>query len=455
MNLSEAFTFIENFTNLERSLGKSMRPYRLDRMKILLKLFDNPHRAFNTVHIAGSKGKGSTGVYIASILSAAGYKTGLYTSPHVESYTERITLAGRDIGDDVIIHSVETIERKLADKSGYKLPGNSDPTTFELLTLSAMLSFRTAGCTWAAIETGIGGRLDATNLVEPEVTVITPIELEHTEILGTTIPEIAAEKGGIIKAGVPVFSSLQHPEAEEVLRWIATERNAPFVSISDRLLSADTKSDTASTIAELRWSDGRSESFRLRMHGRVQADNAALGALVADHILESLRVPQSKRRDARRKGIESALLPGRMEIIGSAPMIVLDAAHTPASVARLADSFTSMFPSPRVLVFGSVLGKNQEAMSDVLAPLFDHIVISTPGTFKKSDPAAVFESFARRHAGVVLERDPSEAFRTAIERGGGTAPILVTGSFYMIGEIRGLALERAQRIGVSSGVSSG
>ncbi len=447
MTLAEAFAYIEKFTNLEKIRARSMRPYRLDRMRILLSLFDEPHLSSNTVHIAGSKGKGSTGAYLASILTEAGYKTGLYTSPHVESYTERFTLAGKPIGDELIANTVETISRTLADLPSDTLPGNADPTTFELLTLTAFLAFRDAGCTWAVIETGIGGRLDATNLVQPAVTLITPIELEHTEILGTTIAQIASEKGGIIKQSIPVFCAAQKPEAEKVLRTIAAERNAPFYSINEYLSSADTEVDGSVTYAVLTWKDGRDERFGLRMHGRVQADNAALACIAADSILEHAGVSRAVRAEARRGGIESTRLPGRMEIIGTHSPIVLDAAHTPASVSRLADSFASMFAAPRILIFGSVLGKNHGAMAEALVPHFDHIIISTPGTFKQSDPAAIFDRFSQLHSSVVLKADPADAFSHAMALAGGNTPILVTGSFYMIGEIRKIAAAHAQGIG--------
>jgi dihydrofolate synthase/folylpolyglutamate synthase len=209
VNLSEAFAYIESFTNFEKKTTMVEREYRLDRMRFLLSSFGNPERAFKTIHVAGSKGKGSTAAFAASILAASGEKTGLYTSPHVASYRERITVNGEEYPDGAYVSAVGRIRDFVESMDEADFPGGTSPTTFELLTLLGFLMFKESSCRWAVIETGIGGRLDATNLILPEVSVLTPIELEHTDILGSTIAAIAREKAGIIK---PEFRSFPGPK---------------------------------------------------------------------------------------------------------------------------------------------------------------------------------------------------------------------------------------------------
>ncbi len=430
-SLSEGFEYIESFMNLERGTF-SPRAYRLDRMRFLLALFGDPHRAFKSVHIAGSKGKGSTALYIASILAASGIKTGLYTSPHVVSYKERITCAGAEFPDGFLLSLIERIAQRIEEVPAERFPGDSLPTTFELLTVLGFLAFREAGCSWAVIETGIGGRLDATNTVEPEASVITPIELEHTEYLGSTLESIAHEKGGIIKHGVLVFLSRQTPEAIEVLSRIASERSATITRLADAV-SYDYRLSIQGTGLELAFRDGFSVSATLPMLGAVQAENAALAATVARGLFPELDAETLSR------GLSAARLPGRMELIPGTPPVLLDAAHTPASVKRLLESFRELYPRGGVLVFGSVLGKDPDRMADALAPEFDGIVISPPGQFKKSDPEAVYAVFRSRNERTVFEPVPERAFETALALSGGE-PVLVTGSFYMIAEIRKMVL---------------
>lgn len=435
--LSDGFEYIESFMNLERG-SFSPRAYRLDRMRFLLALFDNPQHAFKVVHIAGSKGKGSTALYIASILAAYGIKTGLYTSPHVASYKERITCAGEEFSDEFLVSLIERIAEKIEGVPAERFPGGSPPTTFELLTVLGFLAFREADCPWAVIETGIGGRLDATNTVEPEASVITPVELEHTEYLGTTLESIAREKGGIIKHGVPVFVSRQAPEVIEVLSHIASERSSPLTRLADSV-SYRHRLSIGGTGLELAFRDGFSVSATLPMLGAVQAENAALAAAVVRSLFPELDAGTLAR------GLSAARLPGRMELLSGSPPVLLDAAHTPASVKRLVESFRALYPRGGVLVFGSVLGKDPERMAEVLAPEFDRIVISTPGQFKKSDPEAVYEVFRRRNDRTVFEPAPECAFEAALELSGGE-PVLVTGSFYMIAEIRRLVMNRIDTV---------
>ncbi len=430
---AEVFAWTESFTNLEKTaLSAEQRNYRLDRMLRLLSLFGDPHAGLRIVHVAGTKGKGSTAALIASVLAAAGHETGLYTSPHVQSAFERISIAGREPRPEPLVRLAREVKAVIDEVPEEGMPGHYSPTTFEILTLLAFLYFRDAGCTDAVVEVGIGGRLDATNVVSPIASVITPLDLEHTDILGDTIEKIAFEKAGIIKPGVPAFIGLQPPEAKEVFRAACRERGSPGTFLDEEVRALNPRVDPRGTTFSVGLAGEQSTEFHLSLLGEFQAENAALAYLT----LRRIR-PEIPLRFFR-EGFASVTLPGRMELRGSDPLVVLDGAHTPLAVTRLLTSFRGVFPGDAVLLFGSVSGKKPREMAGILAAAFTHIIVSTPGTFKESDPADVAAIFRSINPLTVLERDPGAALARARELSGGRRPILVTGSFYMVAEIRRL-----------------
>ncbi len=438
-NLTQAFTYLEGFTNFEKLPPRSVREFKLQRMENLLKRFGNPHQGIPLVHIAGSKGKGSTASFLASILEEAGYKTGLYTSPHVSSYKERITRAGHQFDDQVYISSISRIRNIISRLQKSDLEGNWETTTFELLTLLAFLIFQDQEMTFGVIETGIGGRLDATNVILPTAAILTPVELEHMDILGDTLEKIATEKAGIIKERVPVFSSNQNDPVLRVFRESAARRSAPFSTLTDQVEDLKAEGNSEGTDVSITWNDGFRIDARLSLLGDFQAENAALAATCARHLF-SPGMNGKKTASVIRKGLLKATIPGRMEIARQGPAVVLDGAHTPVSIRRLVRAFTDVFPGKRILIFGSVIGKDAEGMAAVLGPRFDHVIISTPGTFRKSDAEAVHRHFLGFNGTSELVRAPEAALQRAITLSGGSIPILVTGSFYMIGDIRKLLI---------------
>ncbi len=426
----DVFAWGESFTNLERGLLPfDKRTYRLDRMRRLLGLFDDPDRRLRITHVAGTKGKGSTSALIAHVLAAAGHRTGLYMSPHVRSAFERFCLAGEPPRPALMVRLGREVKAAVDAIPPEGMPGHFAPTTFELYTLLAFLYFREAGCEEAVIEVGIGGRLDATNVVLPASSVITPLDLEHTDVLGDTLEQIATEKAGIIKPGVPAFIGLQPPAAKEVFRQVCRERGSPVVFLDEEIRALSPRMDAHGTSFTLQIAGEEPEEFRLSMLGEFQAENAALAYLTLRHTRPAIPLSCYK------EGFAKTMLPGRMEVRPGSPPVVLDGAHTPLAVTRLLDSFRKVFPGDAVLVFGSVSGKKPREMAAILGPAFSRIIISTPGTFKESDPEEVAEIFRRVNSSTILEKDPRRALVRAREVSGGSRPILVTGSFYMVSEI--------------------
>jgi dihydrofolate synthase / folylpolyglutamate synthase len=424
---AEVFASFEPYIDLER--GTALEALKLDRMRALCESAGNPERSFKSIHIAGSKGKGSVSAMCASILREAGYRTGLYASPHVTDYRERITLAGALFEDGSYAIAAEEVHAAIA--ACLRADPAFSPSFFELLTLLAFLVFKREGCEWAVLETGLGGRLDSTNVVIPEASVILPIELEHTEYLGATIAAIAREKAGIIKPGKPVFLSRMRSEAALVLRERASELGSPVTdaSLATAVIYAQPGFEGTDIEASIEKKDGGSFrlAFRLALIGRIQAENAALAALVLSRLLPSLDEATMAR------GLASARIPARFEPVRRSPLVVVDGSHTPDSVSCALNSWIALRGRGGTLVFACAADKDDSAMADVLAPSFDRVIVTKPGDFKKSAPLEAFASFSRHGMPLSYFEDPLEALSAALAAG---EDVLATGSFYLAALVR-------------------
>ena len=417
---------MEGFVNLERKTDRyNTRTYRLDRMKALMQALGNPQDDYRTIHVAGSKGKGSTANYIARGLEAAGFVTGLYMSPHVSDYRERFTVLGRKTDDSFLIAAGNTLADAVEDFRFSDQWGETRPTTFELYTAFAFILFRQTGCQWAVLETGLGGRLDATNIVLPQASVLTPIELEHTDILGDTIAMIAAEKSKIIKKGRPSFSAIQVPDALEVFRAEAQAMDSEFHYLGDEAAQV--------TDRHIAFRDGWSTDLDLAMPGLVMAQNCALAVMVLRNL--GLFIP-----DVSLAAMQGSTLPGRMEKVSWARPLYLDGAHTQNSMGFLLETFRKMYPGRSgICIFGAVSGKNHDAMCNEVLGAFDHVVVCRPGTYKKSDPAALYGLMtAKKKPGqtVVLIEDAKEALEYCLAHTNEGEPVLAAGSFYLAGAVK-------------------
>ncbi len=428
--VNDVFEYLLGFVNMEQ--GHTV-DYRLDRIKFLLDRLGSPERALPCVHVTGSKGKGSVCTMLASILEATGQKTGLYTSPHLLDYRERITRSGAFLPDDLYLRAFSLLEPLVASRDPSAFPGGELPSFFELCTTLAFLAFREGNFDAAVYEVGLGGRLDSTNVVVPEASVITTVELEHTEWLGDTLPAIAREKAGIIKDGVPAFTSATDPNVLDVIRGVAEAKRAGFRVLRDEAKFVDVRVDEAGTTALVEFSDRAIHpgpvEIRTPLVGRVQAENAALAFMTAR--LSSFDVPAA----ACLAGIANARLPGRFEIASRDPVVVLDGAHTPTSIANTVGTWRSLY-SRGTLLFACAADKDARGMARALRGAFDSVVVTKPGTFKKSDPAAAADAFSSEGFDTTLEPDTAAAWKLARGRAAGRGEaLLVAGSFYLCAEI--------------------
>ena len=416
------------FDRYSPSIGnEAIRENRLERMERLLERLGNPERCFRTYHTAGSKGKGSTSAYLASLLSGSGRKTGLYLSPHMYTVRERFTLSALFFSDDLYI---DTANELLAKTRSFSLPsslGSPSPTTFEMYTAYGYMLFRNAGCTDAVIETGLGGRLDATNTITPEAVILTPIELEHTAILGDTIEKIAVEKSKIMRSGVPTFVSRESDAARKVFEREAEAIGAPISFLEDRI--RDLRSETGENGEKTSFTlEGRSFSLSLSMATSAMAENAAL-AILAAHDLGFLTDEGIRR-------LEKTALPGRFEkMMIDGKTVVVDSAHTVNSARATAEAFDAIAKGRKTLIYSSVEGKDIGHMISVLFPSFDRVIISTTGDYRRSDPEMIAHigSELFPHLDISIEKDRDRAFEKALE---GDGSVLITGSFYLASGMR-------------------
>lgn len=422
------------YVNVEKGQATE---FKLDRMTQLCANLGDPQEAYSTIHVAGSKGKGSVSIMTSALMEACGHRVGLYTSPHLLRWTERISLAGKELGDHLILQAADEVFGML-EKEGIHQDSDA-PTYFELSTLIAFCAFRLAGCDWAVIETGLGGRLDSTNVIRSTASIITPIELEHTEYLGDTIALIAGEKAGIIKPGKACYLARQKEEARRVFEAKASELRSPLRSLASLVRIDEIRVDGSGSQARLHFSPetGLSRRFpeaasiKTAMIGSIQAENMALSILAAGEIESGLKPELAVQ------ALADTRLPARFQIVGGDPAIVIDGAHTPNSAALTLETFEQLFPGPKSLLFACAEDKKHEEMAAILAPHFNSIILTRPGTFKKSDLGAIARSFAKAGAACRVIEDHRLAIESAVREAevSGFA-LLVTGSFYLCAEFQ-------------------
>jgi dihydrofolate synthase/folylpolyglutamate synthase len=461
MTVSDSLSALEFLTrriNYERTttVPYQTSEFKLDRMRRLLSCLDDPHLAVKAVHIAGTKGKGSTAVMAASILQAAGYRTGLYTSPHLERIEERIVIDGQMCPPDVFLRLVERVQPAVEqlDREA-EAQGASGPTFFEVTTAIAFLHFAEARVDAAVLEVGLGGRLDSTNVCRPEVCIITTISFDHTKQLGSTLAAIAGEKAGIIKPGVPVVSGVLDPEPRQVITARAEEIGAPIFERSVAYDFAvpltthhapltetfDYREPAASPTYELK-------GLRLNLLGRHQCANAAAAICAIKRLVERGWSIGDKHI---RAGLAATHCPARVERVMASPAVILDVAHNVASIeaviATLAERFTS---GRRIAIFASSKDKDYRGMLRQVLEAFDTVILTQYVHNPRAQTteellAAALELRAASVTGNGPRRPvvhaavrPTEAWRLARHVAQPNDLICITGSFFLAAEMRGI-----------------
>ena len=437
----EALTYLDQYANYElnRSVPYSPETFNLSRIEQLLDRLGNPHRTFKVVHVAGTKGKGSTCRMIESVLSAAGYRTGLYTSPHLHTFRERIQVGAggvtppRLIERDTVAALVDELEPHVVAVPGL--------TYFEIVTAMGFLYFARQHVEMAVVEVGLGGRLDATNIVTPQVSVITSLSYDHTAWLGNTLAQIAFEKAGIIKPGVPAVSAPQPPEALEVIERTCAERKSPLVLVSrDWLYAPGRIEQDGQWFARLRpdWYKSflpQPEFYWIPLLGRHQIVNATV-ALAALGVLRSQRWTISP--PAMERGLREVRWLARMELLSREPLVVVDGAHNGESAQRLQAALQEWFPDRKwALVFGASSDKDLAGMLDALVPISSRVILTRAHSRRAADVERLSELAAARGArGAQVEIADSVtqsldlALRDADEQSG----VIITGSLFVAAE---------------------
>jgi len=442
----EALDFLEGTLNYEKMTSWAYSPKKLDlsRTERLLEFLGNPQREFKSIHVAGTKGKGSTAAVIASCLERAGYKVGLLTSPHLVSPCERMKANGRNVPEARFCLLLETVKDYVIARRAERV--SDAPTYFEILTALGFEYFRQEDVDWAVVEVGLGGRLDSTNVIRPECCVVTPIGFDHTEKLGSAIGSIAAEKAGIMKRGVPVVLARQrYPDALEVLRERAEGTGCPHWEV-DREVTIDSGQplslDDANPQGRTGWNFSVRTPFRryeglfTPLLGFHQVENCATAVAALDLLKQAGKLAFSPEELAG--GISAATSPARVEVLRRRPLLVLDSAHTVESVQGLMAALETHFPGKTpVMVFGCSKGKDLPGMLRLLRGRCR----SLTATQADSPRAVPAEDIARAASASGIEAvstavPASRAVAEAMARAGGQDLVCVAGSFFIAGEVR-------------------
>lgn len=423
MIIAEAISFLE-------SLGKFRIKLSLGRIEKLLAFFGNPHNFFKSIHVAGTNGKGSVCAFISNVLQEAGYKVGLYTSPHLLDIRERIKINGELISEEDFAFFVGSIHDKFKE-----FPDEDKPTYFEVLTCVAFQYFKRMAVDIGVIEVGLGGRYDATNVINPEISIITSISYDHTEYLGRRIEKIAYEKGGIIKEGVPVCFGGKSPTAWKVIKEIARKKRAEAFWLYDNKFSLKRIYSKGRRGFYIRSLKGDYEIFPLA-HGFFQGENIAVSILASEILTER---GYKIEKETLIKGIEKSFIEGRMEVIDGNTNIIIDGAHNPDAIKKLLISLKEIGIDSFVLLYASMKDKDIEKISRILFPKAKKIILTKVEELRGEEPENIFRrAYFKFKKDIIMEKDFAKAYEMAKSLCSDSDYLLVTGSLYLAGAVKKL-----------------
>ncbi len=436
--LDYLYSFVD--FSMTRGMRYSPEQFDLGRMRAFVQALGNPERAYPSIHVAGTKGKGSVASMCTAALLAGGYRVGLYTSPHLHDYAERIQVNERPIPHEDLTALVDEV--RPAIESIPKL------TTFEITTALAFLYFQQQKVQAAVLEVGLGGRLDATNVVNPRVTVITSLSYDHTQILGNTLAEIAGEKAGIIKPSVPVVLAPQKEEARQVIKRIAAERSAPLIEIGkDYHFTSLEHTLEGQSLRVWMDSDHRGgEDLHIPLLGGHQVENAAT-AYATLQVFSRRSLPLTDTMI--RQGFASTVWPGRFEVLQRHPPVVVDSAHNRDSALRLRQALDDYFPGIAVvMVFGASEDKDITGMfAELMSPRVKEVIATKSFHPRAIEPERVVEIASQFGKPARIVPDIPDAVEQALQLAGETQMVLVTGSIFVVAATREAWAARLTRAG--------
>jgi dihydrofolate synthase/folylpolyglutamate synthase len=424
MNTEQCLKYLEKIQNLGIKFG-------LDNVRTLLASFDNPHNKYPSLVVAGTNGKGSVCAMLTEILTLHGFRAGLFTSPHLVKVEERIRI-GRELIPSRSFCRILTILKQKIDELIAQKKLLSPPTYFELLTCLALLYFERQKVDMAVLEVGMGGRFDATNVVNPVLSVITTISKEHQKFLGVSLNQIAFEKAGIIKPQVPVICGTEVREAYQTIKKRAEELRAPFFGVFDRKRSFRVRktSEGCSFIYQTRNSE---YCFLPSLAGEHQGKNAAIAIAAAEQLSENWK---GLEKNKIVEGIERTRWEGRLEVISRNPLVVLDGAHNEEGSQALRKYIKDFLPSPLILVFAIMRDKEVANVADILFPLAEKVILTRFPYFRASTPEEIKEQTSKFQDKIILEPEVKRAVDLAVQSVGSKGCVLVAGSLYLVGEIK-------------------
>lgn len=400
----------------------------LQNIRSLMTYAGSPHEGLRAIHVAGTNGKGSTCSTIASVLISAGYKVGLYTSPHIVSFTERIKIDGKQISEQDVVTLTEFFQPEIV-----KLRA----TFFEATTAMMFKYFADNGVDLAVIETGLGGRLDSTNIVDPLVSVITGIGLDHTEILGNTLEQIAFEKAGIVKAHRPAVVNVESGSLREVFKKVCSKNGSQIYFVQDVATFENARIDIDNSIFDAKVFDVEYPELRLGLGGRHQISNA-MTALSALHVLSEsgINIQAEAIYEGLEKIVKNVGHRGRLEILSREPLIILDVAHNPDGILALIGSLRLSNITERngVLLFSAMRDKDAKTMLTILRERFEKVILTELRTGRSLNVAELKKLADHVKLDAQVFDNSSEALRVALTQTDNDSFLLITGSHYLVGE---------------------
>lgn len=427
--------------------------FDLGRMRLLLDILDNPHLGLKTVHVAGTKGKGSTSIMIATILQEANLKVGLFTSPHLVNLEERIKINGIDISKEAFCDSTDILRPFIENERRKDL--YLSPTFFETLTAISLFFFKKEAVDVAVMEVGLGGRLDSTNIINPLVSVITSIGFDHTDKLGTTLKQIANEKAGIIKNNIPVVSSPQENESKGVIQNTCTKKHSKLILVGrdiiiGKIASVDSQGQLSSeniktigSICDIRTENNLYKNLFIPVLGEHQVENSATAIGATEIAIENFpekNMTGSTWENVVHNGLKLVICPGRIEVVWQNPLTIVDSAHTVESMRSLKNTIKEYIkPHKTTLMFGISQDKDLEGVLSEILPFVDTVVFAdtgNPRSAKAEDLAAISRNICNKT--YYVSSGIEDALNTAMKVTGKSDMICVTGSTFLAGEVKSL-----------------